>query len=343
MLLVQKYNSLDEIDSEFQDSLESLMGGELASLSLLSSFEKQSPPTLIFYYYLFFGHQHNRPIGFFIAQFIPLPEKEFMSFKERIIKKIKKTNPPKLLRLVGPGNTNAFWFFEAKHTKQGLKEIEKVLKDITTPNILITEEISTSIHSSFTPGEVYQEKSKQLIAPLNLKNNSYETYFNSLENDEKNQVKNIWKNLTQNKSLDITEITESFKLPRAEGISTYLKLDSHFYGLNENGEIKGLIIFTKGKNRELYVDFVVLTHCDNFPPLSYLQNGLMKAFEFAGFENLIFSKNPSLADTYLGLSSEALKLFKFPLMKQSYQIKIHSDNLKQSIGNHDLSRYTTSY
>lgn len=343
MLLVQKYNSLDEIDGEFKDSLESLIASDLPNLPLLNDFEKRSPTELIFYYYLFFGHQHNRPVGFFFAQLSPLPENDFLSFKQRMIKKIKKTDPPKLLRLTGPGRTGAFWFFEPKYIGQGLKEVNKILTELKTSNILLTEEISTDIHPAFINGQTISEKHKILLSPINLKNNSYENYFTSLGNEEKAHVKNIWKNLTQNKNLEIEEITESFKLPRAEGISIYLKLDSQFIGLKENGETKGLIIFTRGCNHVLFVDFIVVAHSDNFPPMSYLQNALMKAFDFSGYDQLVFSKAPAHSETYLGLSIEVLELYKFSLIKQTYQLNVHSPQLLENIGKHDLSKYTTDY
>lgn len=343
MLLVQKFNSLDEIDPEFKDSLESLLSSELPCLSMLNDFEKRCPTNLAFYYYLFFGHQHNRPVGFFFAQFVPLPESEFMSFTERMMQKIKKTPAPKSLRLAGPGATGTYWFFELKHVTQGLKEIKKVLSEIKMPAVLMSEEVSNSLYPAFLGEHGYREKKKLLLAPVTLKNNSYENYFNSLQTEEKNQLKTLWKHLTQNKQLEMTEITESFKLPRAEGISNYLKLNSTFIALNENNEVKGLIIFTKGTQQKLFVDFMIINHSDAYSPMSYLQNALMKAFDFVGFEQLIFSANPALNETYLGLSIEALEFFKLPVISQTCRINIHSAALNQNISKHDLSKYTTSY
>lgn len=348
MLLVQKYNSLDEIDSEFKDSLEVLLASELPSLNQLNDFEKRSPEKLVFYYYLFFGHQHNRPVGMFFAQFFPLPDDEFLSFKERMLKKIKKTPSAKLMRLTGPGVTNSCWCFEPKHEAQGLKEIAKILSELRTPEVLMAEEICTSIHGSLIKESTHRESSKVLLAPFVLKNNSYETYFNGLAPEEKNQLKNLWKNITQNKNLEICEITESFKLPkvaRPEGISNYLKLDSTFIGLQENGQTKGLIIFTKGVQKKLFVDFVVVNHSDAYSPMAYLQNALMKAFELGEFEQLIFSANPASSETYLALSIEALEAFRIPHIQEQYSFYVLNEELKQNIqqnsGRYDLSKYTT--
>lgn len=343
MLLVQKYNSLDEIDSEFKDSLESLLGSELPSLAGLNEFEKKSPTSLAFYYYLFFGHQHNRPVGFCFAQFAPLPEAEFMSFKERMLQKIKKKPSPKMLRLLGPGTTGTFWFFEAKYVAQGLKEIEKILRDLKTPNILMSEEISTNLHPAFLSKDAYKEKKKLLLSPISLKGNSYENYFNTLNTEEKNSLKTMWKNLTKNKQLEMVEIQESFKLPRAPGIAAFLKLDSIFIGLQENTETKGLIIFTKGPSRKLFVDFIVVTPTDAYSPLTYLQNALMKAFDFPDFDQLIFSSSQAQSETFLGLSIEVLELYKFSLIQQTYSLNIHSPELEKNISKHDLSKYTTNY
>jgi hypothetical protein len=334
MLIVQKYNSLNEIENEFKDTLEKLIASDIPLLSILERAEKDKPAEHVFYYYLFFGQTSNMPVGLAFIELVNLPETEFTPFMERMLNKLRKKNTPKWLRFSGPGKLKNFFFFEPKHLKTGQIELAKIIQEMKNrDDVSVIEEWVNAQSISVLPMSTKKsyKNSKMVVAPLKKSSQSYQDYFNSLDTDHNMQVKLAWKGLTKDKLFVIEEAADFDKIPAHHKLKPFstTPLTGQVF-LDESGPVASVIYLEAG-NGNLYTDFLIYKDNPALTSTMLLQTAIMRFYEHENATVLNFLEDPNLAENDLrgfGLSPVNLEHSLEPKNEHSAGI-LREDDLRR--------------
>lgn len=269
MLITQKYHSAFEIDQEFIPSLEELLKDMIPSFEWIKFQEEQTPEDVHFAYYLFFGNEHNSPVGY--AQACIHNKESHSSLVGKFLGQ-KKREKSLIWSMFGENYQGVV--FEPKYSKEGLQSTKALVKeynerkDINFHFLKIDKRDSQELSSI---GAI-KTQSEILIDGLIKNQDSYQDYLSSLSPIVQKHIKNLWKDLYQDESFKIghyTQFKDCFAY-KSNGLSQYneyknhprldiyKKFTDHFYTLETSEEVKALIFFIVGKADHVFCDFVAL-------------------------------------------------------------------------------------
>jgi hypothetical protein len=336
MLIVQKYNSLNEIENEFKDTLERLISSDIPLLSILERAEKDKPAEHIFYYYLFFGQTSNMPVGLAFMELVSLPEAEFTPFMERMLNKLRKKNTPKWLRFSGPGKLKNFFFFEPKHLKMGQIELAKIINEMKNrEDVSVIEEWVNAQSISVLPlsDKKSYKNSKMVVAPLKKNSGSYEEYFNALGSEHTGLVKLAWKGLTRDKLFQIEDVVDPDKIPAHHKLKAFSTspLTGQIFS-DDQGPVASVIYFEAG-NGNLYTDFLIYKDNPTLTPTMLLQTAIMRFYEHDKANVLNFLEDPNL-------SENDLRGFGLSPMNLEHSLEARNEHSAGVLREDDLRRYS---
>jgi hypothetical protein len=336
MLIVQKYNSLNEIENEFKDTLEKLIASDIPHLSILERAEKDKPAEHVFYYYLFFGQTSNMPVGLAFIELVNLPETEFTPFMERMLNKLKKKNAPKWLRFTGPGKLKNFFFFEPKHLTMGQIELVKIIQEMKNrDDVSVIEEWVNAQSIAVLPlsNKKSYKNSKMVVAPLKKNSESYEAYFNNLSAEHTGLVKLAWKGLTRDKLFAIEDVVDPDKIPAHHKLKVFSTspLTGQVFS-DESGPVASVIYLEAG-NGNLYTDFLIYKDNSALTPTMLLQTAIMRFYEHEKASVLNFLEDPNL-------SENDLRGFGLTPMNLEHTLEPKNDYTAGILREDDLRRYS---
>lgn len=266
MLITQKYHSAFEIDQEFIPSLEELLKDKIPSFEWIKFQEEKTPKDVHFAYYLFFGNEHNSPIGY--AQACIHNKETHSSLFGKFLGQPKKE---KSLIWSMFGENYQGVVFEPKYSSVGIESTKKLVQeyneraDINFHFLKIDKKDSEQLNSL----EPIKCQTEKLIDGLIKNQDSYQDYLSSLIPAVQKHIKNLWKSLYQNpnfkmgqysifkdcfayKPAGLGQYNDAKKNPRLE---IYKKFCDSFYTLETNEEVKAILFFIKGKANHVFCDF----------------------------------------------------------------------------------------
>lgn len=288
MLIVQRYNSLSEIDAEFKEAVEKLLASEVESFQFLLESERKKPETKFFYYYLFFGNSTNLPVGIACFEYEKLDPKKYLPWQKRFKQLFGKKETPTLLRLSSDTNYRNFFYFEPKHLKLGLIEVKKIFEELKKrPGVVFHEVMITPSTKSVLVDYINiapQEKIIQ-ISPLKKTFQTYQDYFLNLDSEQQSLIKNAWKRFTKDLGLEIKEKENELMI-------------------HKDGQAFFTITAKLSAHKVYFIDFSEQQIPPELNAHMILQNVLMKFYENTQANELVI--NNRLKFTIEELSSQRL-------------------------------------
>ncbi len=336
MLIVQKYNSLSEIDSEFKDAIEGLVSSEIPSFAFLERAEKIKPPQHVFYYYLFFGHVSNMPVGFACFELVNLPEKEFVPLMERMMNKMRRHEGHKWLRIAGPGKLKNFFFFEPKQLKLGLMSLTNIVAEMKArTDVVAIEEWAGPNSTALLPQNEKKlfKETHLTIGTLKKIFTSYEDYFKSLPTSTSQKVKAGWKTLTRDGIFWVKETVDVTKLPPHDKLAYYLGENIDTQAIEDEDGVVAVIVYILTKNNNMHVDFVFYKDDNRLTPMMLLQSALMKFFDHPSMQSLNFL-------TQFDYTVEEIKDLGLPAVILDQSLEAKNDFVAGVLTANDLRRYS---
>ena len=305
MLMTQKYHSANDIDSEFIPSLEKLLCECIPSFDWIKNFEKEAPENTHFTYYLFFGSQHNAPVGF--AQ-VALESQErqkrklltyILPFNLKSKGSIKKRS--KKASWAMPGSLKEGVIFEPMYTKDAVIFTKKLFSEYQNREDIYTQ--SSCFSRAFSDVKDFSSKihvstCEKLIPSTLIKNQpNYEKYLASLDKDLEKSIKLAWRDfykkemkLGEYQSLkDIfsykKESIEIYKKLKNEPIlKKYKEQECRFLTLEKGDDVIAIIFFIKGFGHHYFFESLNLN--GEASSLIITQLAIMKFYEVQDSDRL---------------------------------------------------------
>jgi hypothetical protein len=291
--MTQKYHSAGDIDPEFIPSLEKLLSACVPSFEWIKNYETDSPLDTHFTYYLFFGDEHNTPVGF--AQ-IAIEESNASYNKESFLKRFFNKTSEKLKKANWqmPGSLNEGVIFDPMYSKLAIGKTQNIFNEFSKRSDIQLQSLRFSkayADISNTVGFKSNSTNEKTIPDTLIKNqSSYEGYLNSLKVEIKDSIQKSWKSVYKNqyKLGDYDNFKEVFAyrengaatykvLKKNSKISKYIKEDSQYLTIESEDSILALIFFIKGHGHHYFYDFIKLN--DQLDDLILNQYAIMKFYE----------------------------------------------------------------
>lgn len=262
MLMVQKFHSIHEIDPEFVASLETLLQEEIVSFDTLIQRQDAAPLTDTFTYFLFFGPTQNAPIGFAqlclrsIPQYL-VPWQKKMKFWNKDFEHWKE-----VIWRIGDGSSG-ICLFDAKFARSGKEKVQEIIHEYENrPDIMAQSVFILKGLQDFNFSITHQhEMSREffVLDPLIKSSKNYQLYLENLKPDLQKHIKNIWKNLHQQKVVvlgDYQSIKEApFDLPMDKTqIEIWKKWGAQVLTFEKDNKPLGCLLVLKGKNGNIFFE-----------------------------------------------------------------------------------------
>ncbi|MFW5887559.1 MAG: hypothetical protein ACOCUH_02055 [Bacteriovoracia bacterium] len=206
MLYVQSFYSVREIDHEFVTTLDGLLASHASSFGALEDFERLEDKNTALLYHLFFGPEHNRPIGLLLVRLIPVDKDFYLMKKERLLKFWQGSDKAYWLQAQLPTITKEACVFESKYTQEGQKYALEILQTIREKrNVVATSWNSKSLTTILDNTNYYQDQNFIHCYSFNGENLQYENYVKSLNDNLKQTIRDQWKMLYTNPEFNLGE------------------------------------------------------------------------------------------------------------------------------------------
>lgn len=307
MIMTQKFHSAKEIDPEFITPIQDLLKNEIPSFDWILFAEENAPQSIHFTYYLFFGGNHNSPIGFSRA-LIENKESE-PGFLTKFVKTTKKT---KHLQWKIPGVSNEGIIIDPLYIKDALTKANSIIQEYNVRKDIMSQRLRLDSMNAGVLG-IKQASSHKVINGLLKNQSSYQDYFESLTSPIQKTIKMLWKQLYQNKDFTIqsyNSIKEAFAY-KDDGAQKLKELKEHkFYKLYskeifktitlENaGTIEAIVFLFKGNRGYLFSDFFKFN--DQIDTDLLIQVAIMNFYEEEEFNTLHFLRGQREVSRFIDL------------------------------------------
>jgi hypothetical protein len=261
MLMVQKFHSIHEIDTEFIPNIEVLLQEDVASFATLVQRHDDAPDGCVFTYFLFFGPTQNTPIGF--AQLALKPVPDLLPWH----KKLKFWNKDRLhwkqvTWEIGDGSSG-LCVFDPKYARSGKEKIQELIKEYEKrPDIMAEELYCLKGLQEFAIGWSEDNKwSKEayVLEPLPKAYKNYEDYLKSLDKDVRDYVKKSWKDLNKKGQIELGDYPSPLETPKTlpiptEQIDIWAKWGAQVLTFEKDLKVLGCLLVLKGRNGNVFFE-----------------------------------------------------------------------------------------
>ena len=261
MLIVQKFHSIHEIDTEFIPNIEVLLQEDVASFATLVQRHDGAPEGCVFTYFLFFGPTQNTPIGF--AQLCLRPIPDMLPWH----KKLKFWNKDHLhwkqvTWEIGDGSSG-LCVFDPKYARSGKDKIAELIKEYEQrPDIMAEQLYCLKGLQEYGIGwnaENRWSKEAYVLEPLPKAFKSYEDYLKSLEKDVRDYVKKSWKDLHQKGQIDLGDYPSPLDTPKtlpipAAQLEIWAKWGAQVLTFEKDLKVLGCLLVLKGRNGNVFFE-----------------------------------------------------------------------------------------
>jgi hypothetical protein len=292
MLIVQEFNSLHEIDPEFIPALELLLKEEVPNFQFIERAQDGSPETDLFTYFLFFGPTQNTPIGFAQVCLRKIPADNYLSFWQKLWRKICFWNKDHLhwkeaVWNVFGGNSGVC-LFDAKFSRSGLEKMQELIhkyegrSDILAHDIHLLKGIQNFKLLNLSP---IHSGSRFVLESLPKSSKSYQDYLGSLSKETGKEIKSEWKKLRDAGNVNVGD----FPLPASEvnlpfsqdELSLWESWGGTVLTFEKDKKILGCILMVPGKDGNYFFEPFPLEP-ENDMTVSdhmYIQYALLKFYD----------------------------------------------------------------
>jgi hypothetical protein len=271
-MLVQKYNSIFEIDAEFIPGIEDLLEDDFINFGSLKEWSKTLDPNIHFCFVLFFNPVKNSPVGFAMLQMF----KVFNENKKGLFNFFNKPTQKTYLNWEIPGRTGVGLVFNPFFEEKVIDKFMSVKQEFEKREDVIHEEIVTS-SIYLQELNIIKEKYKVspsdfIIGPLKKTFNYVEEYFHSINLEYTKEYENLISFFKENKSkIETFDSLKNIFRNKENGSDLYLNLRKHptlsmiknhvknFIVITENSQIVSLIAFSQNTRKDTFVDIIHLS------------------------------------------------------------------------------------
>jgi hypothetical protein len=261
MLMVQKFHSIHEIDTEFVPNIEALLQEDVASFATLIQRHDAAPAGCVFTYFLFFGPTQNAPIGFAQLALKPLPNllpwhkklafwnKDHLSWKQ-------------VTWEIGDGSSG-LCVFDPKYARSGRDKVQELIREYEArPDIMAQELYCLKGLQDFNiswNAENKWGKEAYVLEPLHKAFKSYQDYLNSLEPEVKKFIKESWGELHRSGQIELGDYSSPLETPKtlpipAEQLETWAKWGAQVLTFEKDLKVLGCLIVLKGRNGNVFFE-----------------------------------------------------------------------------------------
>ncbi|MBA2405689.1 MAG: hypothetical protein H0V66_13010 [Bdellovibrionales bacterium] len=264
MIIVQKFHSIHDIDTEFIPSLELLLQEDVPSFKNLIEKHDHAPEGDVFTYFLFFGPTQNTPIGFAQLCLHSLPGDDLITWHEKLFKFWKKDHLhwKQVTWKVGDGNSGLF-VFDARFSRSGKDKIQSLIREYEARPEIKSQEMFfikglQDFQSSWS-SDVRWSKERFVLEPLVKASKTYEEYLNSLDKEVSQQIKQSWKDLHQKSKVELGDYLSAKETPQTIPIDEKLlkvwgKLGVQILTFEKDLKVLGCLLVQKGKNGNIFFE-----------------------------------------------------------------------------------------
>lgn len=263
MLIVQKFHSIHEIDSEFIHNIELLLQEDIASFGTLIQRHDSAPEGHVFTYFLFFGPTQNTPIGFAQLRLVPIPADDYIPW----YKKFSKANKDKefwkqLTWEIGDGSSG-LCVFDPRFARSGKEKIQALMREYETrPTVMASEMYFIKGLQDFSNSwEAQNQWSKEIyvLEPFTKAFKTYQDYLGSLNADVQKQIKESWKTLHKQEQIQLGDYPSPLDTPKtlpipSEQLELWEKWGAHVLTFEKDLKVLGCLLILKGKNGNIFFE-----------------------------------------------------------------------------------------
>jgi hypothetical protein len=309
MLLTQKYHSAKDIDPEFIPSLEELLSECVPSFNWLKSFEESAPENTHFAYYLFFGTQHNSPVGF--AQVSLEGEEKEKTLFSHFFKQKTLSHSRKKAYWKMPGSLNEGIIFQPMYIKEAANNTKNIFKEYLDRKDIEAQSLCFSKALYELEGLKNESRAsmveKTIPGTLIKTANSYENYLSTLEDSLQTQIKKMWRSFYKEelKLGEYSNLKEVFSYRKGTN-DVYKKIKSNpvfkqyknekciHLTVEKDNAVLAIIFFIKGHGGHYFFDTFSLDK--SVDEMMLCQLTIMKFYEIEDSSRLhLMNKSDSIS------------------------------------------------
>lgn len=290
MLIVQKFHSIHEIDSEFITNIEVLLQEDVASFSTLIQRQDDAPANHHFTYFLFFGPTQNAPIGFAEMCLKQIPTDNILPWYKKLAFWDKDHEHWKQATWqVGDGSAG-LCVFDSRFARSGKEKVQELIRDYEARPDIKSQEvccIKGLQEFSFTKEcENSSVKESFVLEPLPKAFKTYQDYLGNLAPEVQKDMKACWKELHKQGQIELGDYPSPHETPQTipipkEQLDVWDKWGAQVLTFEKDLKILGCILVLKGKNGNVFFEpFPFEPEGDSIVPDElYTQYALLKFFE----------------------------------------------------------------
>lgn len=264
MIIVQRFHSIHDIDTEFIPSLEILLQEDVPSFKSLIEKHDNAPAGDVFTYFLFFGPTQNTPIGFAQLCLRTLPGDDLIPWHDKIFKFWKKDHLhwKQVTWKVGNGNSGLF-VFDPRFSRSGKDKLQELIREYELrPEIKSQELFSIKGLQDFQstwPTDNKWSKDRYVIEPLIKSSKSYQDYLGSLNQEVGGHIKQCWKDLHQKSKVELGDYQSAKDTPQTIPIDEKIlklwdQLGVQILTFEKDLKVLGCLVVQRGKNGNIFFE-----------------------------------------------------------------------------------------
>jgi hypothetical protein len=263
MLIVQKFHSIHEIDTEFIPSLELLLQEDAPNFNSLVEKHDSAPATEVFTYFLFFGPTQNAPIGFAQLCLHQMPGEELITWQQKMKFWSKDhLHWKQITWKVGDGNSGLF-VFDPRFARSGKEKIQELIKEYESREDIMAQEIfhikGLQDFQSSWEAPVKWSKERFVLEPLIKSHKNYQSYMESLPADISELIKGSWKDLHRKGRIELGDYPNAKETPKTipvdeKVLKLWDRLGAQVLTFEKDLKVLGCLLVLKGKNGNVFFE-----------------------------------------------------------------------------------------
>lgn len=263
MIMVQKFHSIHEIDSEFIPNIEILLQEEIASYNILVQRHDEAPKNCLFTYFLFFGPTQNTPIGFAQLCLKKIPSEELLPwFKKLTFWNKEHEHWKQLTWQIGDGSSG-ICIFDSKYARTGKEKVAELIKEYESRADIMAQELFSvkglqdlSLHWNC---ETSWTKESYSLEPLPKAFKSYREYLGSLDSEIRDYIKGSWRKLHEDGGIKLGDYSNPQEIPQTptippEQLKVWAIWGAQVLTFEKENKLLGCLIVLKGKNGNIFFE-----------------------------------------------------------------------------------------
>lgn len=292
MLIVQKFHSLHEIDPEFIPNLEMLLKEEVPNFHFIERAQDGSPETDLYTYFLFFGPTQNTPIGFGQVCLRSVPSESYLTFWQKLWRKICFWNKDHLhwreaIWNVFGGNSGAS-LFDAKFSRSGMEKMQEIIHEYEVRDDLVAHDIHVLKgfqNYKLKNAQPVLSRQRHVLESLPKSAKTYEDYLAGLPPETRKEIRGEWKKLRDAGNVNVGD----YPLPAEELVAPFSKEELALWEtwkatiltFEKDKKILGCVLVVPGKDGNYFFEPFPFERSEDaiVSDQMYIQYALLKFFD----------------------------------------------------------------